>query len=224
MSTAEPIARINFKDQVRSKERVRDLAEVYTHDREVTAMLDLVTDMFPSKDDPDNIDRTFLEPTCGHGNFLVAIIARKIQHVTVERYGEGPEFEYRMLRCFTSTYGIDIDEGNVLDSRERMFGVLDKHVRTAGVAVSQQFIDAVSTVLGTNVQRADTLADAATIELIEYKPVGDGCFLREWSVLQDPEQNEQLDLFTELGPEPRRDEKPVHYLELAVGDATAVAS
>ena len=60
--------------QIKSRERVRDLAEVYTHEREVNAMLDLVPDMFPSATDPGNTDRTFLEPACGHGNFLVAIL------------------------------------------------------------------------------------------------------------------------------------------------------
>jgi hypothetical protein len=216
VTATEPIAKIYFTDQVRSKERVRDLAEVYTHDREVNAMLDLVADMFPSDDDPENIDRTFLEPACGHGNFLVEIIRRKLATVTVQRYGEGEEYEYRLLRCFGSTYGIDIDEGNVVDARERMFEVLDKHIRDEGAAVSQEFLDAVSAVLGTNVQQADTLAQATEIELVEYKPVGDGCFLREWSFLEEPEQDDQLDLFAKPEPAPRRDEAPVHYRVLSM--------
>lgn len=220
MTATEPIAKIYFTDQVRSKERVRDLAEVYTHDREVNAMLDLVADMLPSADDPENIDRTFLEPACGHGNFLVEIIRRKLAPVTAERYGEGEEYEYRLLRCFTSTYGIDIDEGNVLDSRERMFEVLDKHIRDEGAAVSQEFLDAVGTVLGTNVQQADTLAHASEIELVDYAPVGDGSFVREWSFLQEPEQDDQLDLFAEPTLEPRRDRKPIHYRDLAAHDST----
>ena len=37
------------RDQINSRERVRDLAEVYTHEREVNAMLDLVPDMFPCR-------------------------------------------------------------------------------------------------------------------------------------------------------------------------------
>ena len=35
-------------DQIKHRDRVRDLAEVYTHQREVAAMLDLVPDVFPS--------------------------------------------------------------------------------------------------------------------------------------------------------------------------------
>lgn len=48
-------------EQIKHRNRVRDLAEVYTHEREVTAMLDMVSDMFPSAADPDNHDATFLE-------------------------------------------------------------------------------------------------------------------------------------------------------------------
>lgn len=87
--------------QIRSRDRVRDLAEVYTHDREVNAVLDLVPSMFPSEDDPGNTDCSFLEPACGHGNFLVEILRRKLSFVTTSRYGSGENFEYRMLRCFS---------------------------------------------------------------------------------------------------------------------------
>jgi hypothetical protein len=68
---------------------VRDLAEVYTHEREVNAMLDLVPDMFPSAADTDNTDRAFLEPACGDGNFLVEILRRKLRYVTPRRCGRG---------------------------------------------------------------------------------------------------------------------------------------
>jgi len=48
------------------------------HPASVTAMLDLVPDMFPSNDDPGNTDRKFLEPAAGSGNFLEEILRRKI--------------------------------------------------------------------------------------------------------------------------------------------------
>lgn len=53
---------------IKSKERVRDLGEVYTQPREVNAMLDLIPDAFAS------IDTRFFEPAAGDGNFLVAIL------------------------------------------------------------------------------------------------------------------------------------------------------
>ncbi|MEI7718096.1 MAG: type III restriction endonuclease subunit M, partial [Mycobacterium sp.] len=159
-------------DQIKHRDRVRDLAEVYTHYREVTAMLDLVSDMFPSDEDPDRHDRTFLEPACGHGNFLVEILRRKLRTVTPTRYGTGDEYEHRVLRCLTSVYGIDIDQENVLDSRHRMNAAIAAHIVDPD-ARSVGFWSAVETILGTNIVRADTLADAQKIELVAYTPAKD---------------------------------------------------
>lgn len=64
---------------IKSKERVRDLAEVYTAEREVRAMLDLVPEF--------SLNQTFLEPACGNGNFLIEILRRKLQaHAATRPY------------------------------------------------------------------------------------------------------------------------------------------
>lgn len=65
--------------QVKSKEGVADFGEVFTNEREVNAMLDLV------KDETENIESTFLEPACGDGNFLIEVLSRKLK-VVKERY------------------------------------------------------------------------------------------------------------------------------------------
>lgn len=209
-------------EQIKNRDRVRDLAEVYTHQREVDAMLDLVAGMFPSDGDPGNHDKTFLEPACGHGNFLVEILRRKLVTVTTARYGTGERYEHRVLRCLASIYGIDIDPENVDDSRRRMHAVVAKHVgdpdaRTGG------FWSAVEAILTTNIVRADTLADAQVIELIAYQPGPVGTFLREWSTLEHSEPDSQLDLFDVLPDEQQRDEIPVHYALLAVNPKPLVA-
>ncbi len=198
--------------QIKSRERVRNLAEVYTHEREVNAMLDLVPDMFPSQDEPDNTDRTFLEPACGSGNFLVEILRRKLAYLTRGQCGCGERFEHRVLRCLSSIYGIDISPDNVQESRDRMRALIDAHVERhlAGGTSTPGFRDAVAAILATNVICADTLADAAEIELVEYAPGDGGTFVREWSRPLDPAVSEPS-LFS---PAPRRDEAPVHYSEL----------
>lgn len=61
--------------QVKSKQRVADFGEVYTNEREVNAMLDLVADQ------ASNPEKTFLEPACGNGNFLSEVLARKLNAV-----------------------------------------------------------------------------------------------------------------------------------------------
>ncbi|MDX6590487.1 MAG: hypothetical protein QOI84_1761, partial [Solirubrobacterales bacterium] len=141
------------RGQIKSRERVRDLAEVYTHEREISAMLDLVPDMFPSARDPGNTDHTFLEPACGDGNFLVEILRRKLEYVTPRRYGCGKRFEHRVLRCLASVYGIDINDDNVRESRERMRSVISAHLesRLGADGATTGFSDAVEAILETNI-------------------------------------------------------------------------
>ena len=207
--------------QIRSRERVRGLAEVYTHEREVKGMLDLVQEMFPSVADPGNTDRTFLEPACGHGNFLVAILDRKLEFVTARRYGRGERFEHRVLRCLGSLYGIDICEENVVESRERMRALAEQHVESElkGDLPTPGFVGAVRAILSTNVVCADTLAEATEVELVEYRACAGGTFVREWSRPLDPTAGD-LNL---LSLPARRDEVPVHYSELrwAIGPTVA---
>ncbi len=83
---------------IKSRERVRDLGEVYTQPREVNAMLDLIPGAFA------NIDTRFLEPAAGDGNFLVAILERKISVIDETKHGGSEHwYEFALLRCLAST-------------------------------------------------------------------------------------------------------------------------
>ena len=55
-------------EQVESRQRVQDHGEVFTNEREVNAMIDMV------KDETERIESRFLEPACGDGNFLAEIL------------------------------------------------------------------------------------------------------------------------------------------------------
>ena len=106
--------------QVKSKQRVADHGEVFTADREVNAMLDLV------KQETERIDSRFLEPACGDGNFLAEILRRKLA-VVKRKYGKSPyEYERYAVVAATSIYGVDIMQDNVDDCRVRMFEIWDK--------------------------------------------------------------------------------------------------
>jgi len=58
--------------QVKSRQRVQDHGEVFTNEREVNAMLDMV------KQETERIESRFLEPACGDGNFLAEVLRRKL--------------------------------------------------------------------------------------------------------------------------------------------------
>jgi hypothetical protein len=197
--------------QIKTRERVRELAEVFTHKREVDAMLDLVSDMFPSAETPGNTDRKFLEPAAGSGNFLEEILRRKLAYVTAYRYRQIPIYEHRILRALASIYAIDIDPENVEECKDRLRAVIVSHLdNDLNTRVpSEGFASAVEVILGTNILCADTLKDAHTIEFIDYRAGRRGTFVREWSTLAS--LGRQLDLFSRPYP----DEAPIHYADLA---------
>jgi hypothetical protein len=151
---------------IKSRARVRDLAEVYTADREVQAMLDLVSDY---ASDPT---KRFLEPACGNGNFLVAILDRKLATVRamLTRNSRQPDFEFDTLVAVSSVYGIDICEDNVAEARARMRAVVVGHYSNSRNtwAQTEGFYTSVEHILSTNIVRGDSLNGAAEIVFVEY--------------------------------------------------------
>lgn len=90
---------------IKSRQRVRDHGEVFTPAWLVKQMCDLLP---PEMWEPQ---RTFLEPACGTGNFLVEILSRKLDRCQTREDA---------LIALGSIYGIDILPDNVEDSRQRM--------------------------------------------------------------------------------------------------------
>lgn len=106
-----------MNQQVVSKQRVAEYAEVFTSPREVNAMLDLV------KQETERIDSRFLEPACGTGNFLTEIMNRKLRIVEKKYRRSQLEFERNLALAVSSIYGIDILQENVAACRERLFDI-----------------------------------------------------------------------------------------------------
>jgi len=149
--------------QVKSKERVRDLAEVFTADREVNSMLDLIGD--PSY----SIDFRYLEPSCGNGNFTVAILERKMLSVS-EKYKKLQDFEFYTLMALGSIYGVDIASDNVKEARQRMKNVIVD--RFSDIQNSRQptdgFYKSVDHILKHNIIKGDILNGDQKIKFIEF--------------------------------------------------------
>jgi len=93
---------------IKSKERVKELGEVFTPPTLVGEMLNkLPTGSWEHA-------KTFLEPSCGTGNFLVQIVQRKIGA------GSTP------LQALATTFGIDIMADNVNECRGRLIQTADE--------------------------------------------------------------------------------------------------
>ena len=106
--------------QVKSKQRVADHGEVFTAEREVKAMCDLV------KQETERIDSRFLEPACGDGNFLAEILTRKLAVVTRKYRKSAYDWERYSLLALGSIYGVDIIADNALSCRDRLFSIWNK--------------------------------------------------------------------------------------------------
>lgn len=109
--------------QVKSKQRVADHGEVFTADREVKAMCDLV------KQETERIDSRFLEPACGDGNFLSEILSRKLIIVKSKYKKSSYDYERNSLLALSSIYGVDILLDNAIACRERLFAIWDKEYK-----------------------------------------------------------------------------------------------
>ena len=139
--------------QVKSKSRVRDKGEVFTNEREVNAMLDLV------KQETERIDSKFLEPACGTGNFLIEIIKRKLE-VVKSRYKKSQwEYEKNTLIATMSIYGVDIMEDNVAECQKRLFDYIKKEYKTLfKTKINENFLEIVQFVLSKNILCGDALS------------------------------------------------------------------
>ena len=149
------------KQQVKSRDRVRDCGEVFTAEREVKAMVDLVNDM-ATKVDCDG--GTFLEPTCGDGNFLIEILARKCAALKAARKPNAKDAEryaFRLAWALSSLYGIDIMPDNVRDCRQRLsdyvLAEFDKVVKGKDPGARRELEDAVRVITSVNIVEGDAL-------------------------------------------------------------------
>lgn len=189
--------------QVRSRDRVRDLAEVFTHQREVDAILDQFPEAFVT------IDAKFLEPACGSGNFLVEILRRKLHLVAAPAAATHEQYEHELLRAVASIYGVDISRGNVAEARERLVRALDAGWAAEAVP-SAAFRAAAECIIEANIVVGDTLNGADQIELCDWQARPGGRFRRVWSRALVPPADR--DLFWE---ERIQDLEPARYSELA---------
>ena len=156
--------------QTKSKQRVADHGEVFTADREVKAMCDLV------KQETERIESRFLEPACGSGNFLAEILTRKLA-VVKARYGKSPaDYEKYSVLAITSIYGVELLQDNAAECRERLFALWDEaYTANNRQAADEQCREAVRFILEKNI----LCGDALTLRQADGSPI----IFAEWSLV-----------------------------------------
>ena len=105
----------------RDKLRVKETAEVFTPTPLVQEILNnLPQELF------EDVSKTFLDPSCGDGQFLSEVVIRKMERS-----------ECSLEEALSTTYGVDIMEDNIKLCKERLSGpnptkevldILDKNI------------------------------------------------------------------------------------------------
>mgnify|MGYP003346197643 CR=1 FL=1 len=133
---------------IKSRERVTDHGEVFTPQWMVEDMLDLV------KVESERIDSRFLEPACGSGNFLKAVLQRKL--VTVQSRYKQSDFERKHYALFAlmCVYGIELLEDNVQECRHNLLQIFDDFI---GLGPDSEWSRPAQAVLELNIIHGDAL-------------------------------------------------------------------
>ena len=139
---------------IKSKERVQKHGEVFTPSWMVQKMLDIEG----IKESCENIYATFLEPSAGDGNFLVAILERKLEAVTLQF--DKTNWKTKSLFALTSIYGIEFLEDNLELARYKILSnYMEWYEKNLGerLSVNTGFFKSIKFIIRKNIIRGNTL-------------------------------------------------------------------
>ena len=202
--------------QVKSRERVQQHGEVFTNEREVNAMLNLV------KHETERIDSRFLEPACGDGNFLAEILRRKLRvcrNLVEQRKNTQLEYEKNTVLAVSSIYGIELLPDNAMTCRERLFRIFcDEYHALYGDSVKVECMHSIRYLLSKNI----IIGNALTYHRVDNPD--EWIIISEWSLLGGGMMNrrdyefcylvgdsQENDLFSDM---PCQTYEPVYFLNL----------
>lgn len=180
-----------MEKQIKSRQRVAEHGEVYTAEREVKAMCDLVSD------ECSRIDSRFLEPACGDGNFLAEILSRKLAAVKKKYKKSVIDYEKNALLAVSSIYGVDILADNVVACRERLFKMWRKEYKSVvKTAYNEDTEKSVRFILSKNI----VCGNALTLMCVDENGIDTDTpiIFSEWAFIMGANMQRQDFTFSEL--------------------------
>lgn len=171
---------------IKSKDRVKDFGEVFTPDNIVNDMLDLLDEQWKGISSEEYITKTFLEPACGDGQFLIRILYRKLERVKKLPKEDRP---LALVKAVSSIYGVDIQADNVKRSKERMTNIIMGSMENSfnvngkpsviqidlGIEITEQLKKVIDYILNANIMVGNTIDNNdfvhnpnGQVELIAY--------------------------------------------------------
>jgi len=143
----------SMSKSIKSVNRVADFGEVFTNEREVKAMCDLV------KDESERIDSRVLEPACGDGNFLAEILHRKLVTVKTRYAKNHSDYEKYAIVAASSIYGVELLEDNSQQCRDRLFAIWNEaYTNSVGKDATDECREAAKFIFHRNILCGDALS------------------------------------------------------------------
>lgn len=148
--------------QVRSRDRVSNHGEVFTSEREVNSMINLVPQ------EADRPESKFLEPACGNGNFLIEILKRKLKFIELKYKRSQSDYEKYGFIVISSLYGVELLEDNVIECRNRLYDYfVEQYDKIYKKKTNINYKYVIRYILGKNI----LLGDALTLKLEDGTPI-----------------------------------------------------
>jgi hypothetical protein len=180
--------------QIKDKDRVKNFGEVYTHQREVNAMLDMI------KDEIGNINSRVLEPSVGTGNFLIEILKRRLDIIENKCQNNQYKYEYYNFIAISTIYGVDIQEDNILECRQRLFKYFLNNYNYLFVEkVSQNFINSIRYILQENIIHSNTLEGNFFVP--EWEFINNNVIRKDYKMLdiiKNPDNNIPIKVYSPI--------------------------
>lgn len=168
----------SVKKGIKSRDRVRNRGEVFTGEREVNIILALTQAT-------SNRYWRFLEPACGNGNFLEAILRQRLEHLKQDRVEwHTKNREFSVLKVLSTIYGVDIAEDNIAECKKRMRDVVFDFLPKK---TSKGFLLAMNEIMRTNLIVGDMLNGKDKVFFVEYTTPMKNFFIRKVYALTDME-------------------------------------
>lgn len=177
---------------VLNKQKVKEFGEVFTPDSIVCDMLELVNNELKDSSYEEYISTTYLEPSCGDGQFLIRILAQKMERIPKDATVD--EKKLLLVKALCSIYGVDIQEEHVESARKRLLDIaIGKPVETfdlddkdnviqidLGIEIDCRYKRVLKNILENNIIKGNTLADEAYFN--EYKFDGIKVSIKQYSI------------------------------------------
>ncbi|ERS93219.1 methylase [Staphylococcus simulans] len=169
---------------IKSKQRVQKHGEVFTPNWMVENMLDA-----PGiKEACNDLHKTFLEPAAGEGNFLMAILRRKLMMVRQKYNDSLKQYENFSLFALSTIYGIELLEDNTQVCVMNIFEVFKEAymvvVKEHNGKMNLDVLNSAKVIISANIAQGDFL----TKETLDKKPI----VFSDWKIVNDLRSNSQV--------------------------------